>query len=177
MAIKDLEPRQGNIDLVAEVIDKGEIREFEKFGKPGKVCNCKVKDDTGEISMTLWNDDIDLVNIGNKIHVQNGWVSEWQGELQLSTGKFGKLEVVGEDKEETVDEALEEELADNPPKDDHGEHILTEDEKLEEEILDNLDKKEEDKAEEVTEDLISEEEIGDEPDEPTSEEEEKKQPE
>ena len=31
-----------------------------------------------------------------KIHITNGWVGEYQGELQLSTGKFGKLEVVGE---------------------------------------------------------------------------------
>ena len=27
--------------------------------------------------------------------VKNGWVGEWQGEPQLSTGRFGELEVVG----------------------------------------------------------------------------------
>ncbi|MCH8329227.1 MAG: hypothetical protein IIB81_02445, partial [Nanoarchaeota archaeon] len=29
----------------------------------------------------------------------NGYVSEWQGEPQLTTGKMGKLEIVGESKE------------------------------------------------------------------------------
>ena len=33
MAIKDLQPRQGKVNLIVEVIDKEEPREFQKFGK------------------------------------------------------------------------------------------------------------------------------------------------
>ena len=94
MAIKDLEPRQGNVDIVAEVVEKGEIREFQKFGKTGRVCNAKIKDETGEIKLSLWNEQIDQVNVGDKVHITNGYVNEFQGEKQLTTGKFGKLEVV-----------------------------------------------------------------------------------
>ena len=139
MAIKDLKIREGNVDLVAEVIDKSEVREFQKFGKAGRVCNAKIKDDSGEISLTLWNEDIDKVKIGDKIHITNGWVGEWQGEPQLSTGKFGKLEVVG-GKEVTKDEAEEATMTESM-KSDEGENVLTEDEKTEEEEV--LDIKEE----------------------------------
>ena len=152
MAVKDLEARQGNVDLVLEIVEKSEPREFEKFGKTGRVCNCKGKDETGTITMPLWNADVDPVNVGNKVHITNGWVSEWQGELQLSTGKFGKLEVVGSDPAETVDEAVEEELIDNPPQSDAGSHILTEDEKVEADLLNELGAKEETIEEEVTDD-------------------------
>lgn len=152
MAVKDLEARQGNVDLVLEIVEKAEPREFEKFGKTGKVCNCKGKDETGTVTMTLWNEDVDKVKVGDKVHITNGWVGEWQGELQLSTGKFGKLEVVGSDPAETVDEAVEEELIDNPPQSDVGSHILTEDEKVEEELLEELGAKEETIEEEVTDD-------------------------
>lgn len=95
MAIKDLKIREGNVDIVVEVVSKEEVREFQKFGKPGRVCNAKVKDDSGEVVLTLWNEDIDKVNVGDKIHIKNGWVGEWQGEPQLSTGRFGEMEVVG----------------------------------------------------------------------------------
>ena len=44
--------------------------------------------------MTLWNEDVDKVNQGDKIHLQNGWCSEFKGEVQISSGKFGKIEVV-----------------------------------------------------------------------------------
>jgi len=135
MAIKDLQARQGQVDLIAEITEKGDIREFEKFGKTGRVCNAKIKDATGEMTLTLWNEDIDKVKSGDKVHIINGWVSEWQGEKQLSTGKFGQLEVVGEGAE-TTDEAEEAEiLSKKEMKTDEGENILTEDEKLEEDVV------------------------------------------
>ena len=105
MAIADLEPRQGKVDLVAEVIDKGDVRTFEKFGKSGRVCNARIKDDSGEITLTLWNDEVDEVDVGDKVKITNGWVSEWQGEKQLSAGRFGKLEVVEKGSGDTVTES------------------------------------------------------------------------
>jgi replication factor A1 len=95
MAIKDLKARDGNVDIEIEISEKSEVREFQKFGKAGRVCNAKGKDETGTITLTLWNEDIDKVNVGDKVHITNGYISEWQGELQLGTGKFGQMEVVG----------------------------------------------------------------------------------
>ena len=94
MAIKDLEPRQGNVDVVVEIVEVGEAREFQKFGKSGKVASATAKDETGEIKLSLWNEQVDQVKAGDKVHITNGYVSEFQGEKQLTTGKFGKLEVV-----------------------------------------------------------------------------------
>ena len=96
MAIKDLQAKQGNVDLVLDVVDVGEVREFEKFGRAGKVANAIAKDETGDVKLTLWNEDIEKVKAGDKVKITNGYVSEWQGELQLGTGKFGTLEVIGE---------------------------------------------------------------------------------
>ena len=94
MAIKDLQARQGKVDIVVEVVDLGEVREFSKFGRTGRVATATVKDETGEIKMSLWNEQIDQVKPGDKVHVTNGYVNEFQGEKQLTTGKFGKLEVI-----------------------------------------------------------------------------------
>ena len=99
MAIKDLKIREGNVNIVVDIVDVGEVREFEKFGTAGKVATAVAKDDTGDIKLTLWNDQIDKVKAGDKVQITNGYVSEWQGEPQLTTGKMGKLEVLGESKE------------------------------------------------------------------------------
>ena len=95
MKINELQAKQGKVEIEIEIVEKGEVREFTKFGAIGKVCNCKAKDETGEIKVTLWNDQIDQVNVGDKVKITNGYVNEYQGELQLTTGKFGKLEVLG----------------------------------------------------------------------------------
>ncbi len=94
MKVKEIKPRQGKIDIELEIVDIGEVRQFERFGKTGRVVNAVAKDDTGKISLTLWNDEIDMVKVGDKVKITNGYCSEFQGEKQLSAGKYGKLEVI-----------------------------------------------------------------------------------
>ena len=94
MKINELKPRQGKIEIEVTITDIGETRTFEKFGKPGRVCNVTASDDTGEIKLTLWNDEIDTIKIGDKVKITNGYVNEFQGEKQLTAGRFGKLEII-----------------------------------------------------------------------------------
>src|SRR3989338_3831233 len=87
MQIKDLKPKHGNVDIVVDIVDIGEAREFQKFGKSGRVSTAIAKDETGDVKFTLWNEDIDRVKAGDKVHLTNGYVNEWQGEMQLTTRK------------------------------------------------------------------------------------------
>ena len=105
MAIKDLQPRQGKVNITVEVTEVSEAREFDKFGRKGRVASAKVKDATGEVTLTLWNEQIDKVKPGQTIKITNGYVNEYQGEPQLTTGKFGKLEII-EGKEEATEEPV-----------------------------------------------------------------------
>ena len=94
MKISELEPKQGKVDIEAEVVSVEEPKTFNKFGKEGRVANATIKDDSGEIKLTLWNDDIDKVKAGSKIKITNGYVNEFQGEKQLTAGRLGKLEII-----------------------------------------------------------------------------------
>nr|MBC8495959.1 hypothetical protein [archaeon] len=87
MKISELKPKQGNVELQAEVTDMGEVREFQKFGNPGRVVNATIKDDSGSVALTLWNEQIDTVKVGDKIELKDGFVNEWQGEMQVTTGR------------------------------------------------------------------------------------------
>ncbi|MDD5192135.1 MAG: OB-fold nucleic acid binding domain-containing protein [Candidatus Nanoarchaeia archaeon] len=118
--IKELTPRQGNVNVEGVITEVGEARTFNKFGRPLVVANAILKDDSGSVKLTLWNDDAGRYKAGDKIKVTNGYVGEFQGEKQLTSGKFGKIEKVGEGEiEENVDEKAEvsaddEELEDAP---------------------------------------------------------------
>ncbi|MBM3200449.1 DNA-binding protein [Candidatus Woesearchaeota archaeon] len=96
MKIKDLQAKQGKVDIEVIVKAVGDVREFQKFGSAGRVANATVGDDSGKIKLTLWNEDIDKIRVGDKIKITNGFVSEFQGEKQLSAGRFGKIEVKGQ---------------------------------------------------------------------------------
>lgn len=94
MKIKELIPGSSIPEITVEVVSKGEKRDFATAKASGSVCNCAVKDSSGEIKLTLWNEQIDKVNEGDKIKIENGWVSEYKGELQLGTGRNGTLTVL-----------------------------------------------------------------------------------
>ena len=113
MKISEITTGQGDIDVEAEVVSIEAPRSFNKFGKDLKVANAKIKDDSGEIALTLWNEDISKIKPGDKIKVTKGYAKEFNNEKQLTTGKFGTLEVLGagssEDGEAPAEEPVEEE--------------------------------------------------------------------
>ena len=61
-------------------------------GGTKKVRNGKLKDATGEISLVLWGSEVDLVSVGDRIAIVEGWVSEYRGQPQVSLGRSGKIE-------------------------------------------------------------------------------------
>lgn len=63
-----------------------------KFGKKTTTQNLVIRDDSGEIELSLWGEQCNLFRKGDRIGITNGYVSEYKGKLQLSTGKFGKIE-------------------------------------------------------------------------------------
>ncbi|MCL5434668.1 MAG: OB-fold nucleic acid binding domain-containing protein [Candidatus Marsarchaeota archaeon] len=119
MKISELKAGASNVEVEAKVTQKDEPREVvTKYGKRLSVANITLKDDTGSISMSLWGKDIDSVNVGDVVKITNGYVNEFRGTPQLSTGKFGKLEVVskgeGSDEPEEQEESYDEDSTDSP---------------------------------------------------------------
>ena len=80
------------INVEGTLIEIGESRSINKHGKELKVANAILKDDSDSIKLTLWNDDVSRFKAGDKIKITNGYASEFQGEKQLTSGKFGKIE-------------------------------------------------------------------------------------
>jgi len=93
--IKDLRNGMKRVDVEAKVVEKGDPREVMSRFKDEtyKVADAVVADETGSIKLTLWNEQIDQVNVNDTIKVENGYVTSFKGEIQLNIGKYGKLTV------------------------------------------------------------------------------------
>ena len=94
MKISELSAGTGSVEIEAEVIGVEEPREINKYGKALRVANATIRDDSGTITLVLWNDNIDKVKEGARIKITNGYVNSWQDKTQLTLGKFGNLDVV-----------------------------------------------------------------------------------
>jgi replication factor A1 len=93
--IKDLRNGMKRVTVEANVMEKGETREVRSRYKDEtyQVADAVVADETGSIKLTLWNEQIEQVNVGDRVKIENGYVTSFKGEIQLNVGKYGTMTV------------------------------------------------------------------------------------
>jgi replication factor A1 len=93
--IKDLNDGMKRVSVEAKVVEKGDPREVRSRYKDEtyRIVDAVIADETGSIKLTLWNEQIEQVNVGDNVKIENGYVTSFKGETQLNVGKFGKLTV------------------------------------------------------------------------------------
>jgi len=94
MKVNELKDKSAVDEITLKIVSKEEPREVR--GGTLKLCNCTGEDDTGKVTITLWNNDIDKVKEGDTIKIVKGWASIYQDNMQISAGKFGEIEVLEE---------------------------------------------------------------------------------
>ncbi|MCK5234265.1 MAG: DUF2240 family protein [Candidatus Aenigmarchaeota archaeon] len=88
LTIKNVVSNMRQINLIAKVIFISPMKEFNKGGKIGKVLNMTLGDDTGTITMSIWNEDTDNIKdiaAGDVIMLKNSYSKD---------GYLGKTELV-----------------------------------------------------------------------------------
>lgn len=92
MKISDLKGEQSRVDVEGEITDKGEVRSVNlRAGGTSNVADCTIRDDSGTIKLTLWGEQINTVEVGDRVRIENGYTKAFRGEVQLNIGRYGKL--------------------------------------------------------------------------------------
>lgn len=97
MSVKVKELRDGmkRVNIKGTVTEKSDPREVTSRFKDQtyRVATAVMADETGTIKLTLWNDQIEMINVNDVIRIENGYVTSFRGEIQLNVGKFGTLTI------------------------------------------------------------------------------------
>ena len=77
LKIKDLKPFSKNVNLVFKVIEKGERKQLTSRGTGDThvYCEATVADETGAITFSLWDAEIDFCQEGSVYELCNGYVN------------------------------------------------------------------------------------------------------
>lgn len=96
MKINELQNGMKRVEVEATVVEKATPRQVMSRFKDETytVADAIVQDDTGTIKLTLWNEQIEQVNVNDNIKIENGYVTSFKGEIQLNVGKYGTLTVL-----------------------------------------------------------------------------------
>jgi len=92
--IGSLTPRSRGVNLIAKVVEKPEPRvvSSQYDQSEHRLTEALIADETGAITLVLWDDNINVVSEGDSIKVTNGFVKLFKGKMQLNLGRFGKVE-------------------------------------------------------------------------------------
>ena len=97
ISISQAKKMRSGVNVRTEVKSKGEPRTVNlKSGGTINVCDAIIADGESEedqMKLTLWGDDIKAVNVGDIVVITNGYTNEFKGEVSLTKGKFGQMEV------------------------------------------------------------------------------------
>ncbi|MDO8724727.1 MAG: hypothetical protein Q7J35_01500 [Candidatus Methanoperedens sp.] len=89
--INDLNENSKNVNATIKVIEIGETKDIpSRFGDK-RVCEVKVADASGSILLSLWDDQIGKIAVGDTLSIQNGYISIVRNSMRLNIGKYGKM--------------------------------------------------------------------------------------
>ncbi|MHA1265015.1 MAG: DUF2240 family protein [Candidatus Helarchaeota archaeon] len=90
--INEITPESRRIKVVGKIIEKSEPRTTQfSDSSEHKVCEALLADDTGSVSLSIWDSDIDKVELNKTYVIENGYASVFRNQLQLNIGRFGKI--------------------------------------------------------------------------------------
>ncbi len=96
MKIEELRDGMKRVNVVGKIVQKSDPREVRSRYKDEtyRVADALIDDDSGTIKLTLWNEQIDRVNVNDRVKIENGYITTFRGEIQLNVGRYGTLTIV-----------------------------------------------------------------------------------
>jgi replication factor A1 len=92
MEISELKAGMRNVSITGKIDSVGEPRTVNlKAGGTNTVADAIISDESGSIKLSLWGEEINNVQPGDRVSVENGYINTFRGENSLNVGKFGKL--------------------------------------------------------------------------------------
>ena len=92
MKIGELKSGMRNVSVTGKIESVGEPRTVNlKAGGTNTVADAIISDETGSIKLSLWGDDINKVQPGDSVLIENGYINTFKGENSINVGKFGSL--------------------------------------------------------------------------------------
>lgn len=94
--VEDLDPTDDEVEITGKITELPRPRAIStKYGQK-RITTVIFEDDTGNIDLTLWEEEIDAVEEGARVHITGAYVREWGDDIQLNISRDGNIDTVEE---------------------------------------------------------------------------------
>ncbi|MFB6191657.1 MAG: OB-fold nucleic acid binding domain-containing protein [Candidatus Nanohaloarchaea archaeon] len=92
--VEELGPEDDDVEITGTIKELPTPRAVSTQYGQKKIVTCTFEDDTGDIDLTLWEEEIDAVEEGDEVQITGAYVREWADDIQLNIGRDGNIEPV-----------------------------------------------------------------------------------
>jgi len=92
--IGSLEEGMGDLKVIGAVLNVSDIREYERQGRSFKVCSMFLKDNTGQIRVSLWNENAEKTvdrSAGDIVEIENCYCRYGFNGLEIQTNSYTRI--------------------------------------------------------------------------------------
>ena len=92
--IAEVKSGMRELTVVGRILSISETRRVvTRFG-PATVAMARLQDESGEVPLNLWRDQISKVRVGDIVKLENAFVNVFNYKNELSLGKDGRITVL-----------------------------------------------------------------------------------
>jgi replication factor A1 len=104
LKINEIKLGMSGISTEGKIVAKSDPRRVQTRYGPRSVANANLEDETGRINFSLWEQQIDRIDVGDTVKINGAYVTEFNNQLQLNIPRSGVLEIMNKG---TKDDTLE----------------------------------------------------------------------
>jgi replication factor A1 len=90
--VEDLGPEDDDVEITGRIEELPRPRAVSTRYGQKRITTVRFADDTGEIDLTLWEEEIDEIEEGARVRVEGAYVREWGDGIQLNISREGEIE-------------------------------------------------------------------------------------
>ncbi|MEM2492388.1 MAG: hypothetical protein QXE23_02485 [Nitrososphaerota archaeon] len=87
LRVADLKPGSSDVELLVRVVSVGE----PKTAGAHTLSMVKVADETGAVSLALWDEQVGMLQEGQTVRIRGAYVRVFRGRMQLALGRRGRI--------------------------------------------------------------------------------------
>lgn len=97
LTVEELDAESDDVEITGKIKELPTPRAVSTQYGQKRITTVVFEDETGEIDLTLWEEEIDAIEEGAEVHITGAYVREWGDTIQLNIGRNGNIEQVDEE--------------------------------------------------------------------------------
>jgi replication factor A1 len=94
--VEELDPEADDVEITGEIAELPTPRAVSTRYGQKRIVTVVFEDETGEVDLTLWEEEIDEIEEGAEVQIEGAYVREWADGVQLNISRDGDIERVDE---------------------------------------------------------------------------------